>query len=247
MSIKISGITLKLYDYHETSKIVKVLTSEYGVLSLILRGANKTQSKNKSIAQPLVLGYFTIPKTEGLITCYNSEVINFYKNIKLDFEKMTYSTHIIELVLRIADDYNYNILYDLMIQSLNAIEKGIDPDIVAFSFELKILELIGIQPRLDCCVICESKQDIITFSINHGGLICKSCLSDNDYIFDIVIIKLLRYLQFTNISTIDNIEISKGNKDTLRLILNNYHDKYSGLSTKSLDILKQLGDLTDYY
>lgn len=56
MIFKTKGIVLRTFTYSETSIIVKILTSEFGIKSYILKGSRKPKSKLRSnIFQPLYI------------------------------------------------------------------------------------------------------------------------------------------------------------------------------------------------
>lgn len=241
MSIKVEGITLKVSDYRETSKIIRILTRENGLLSILIKGARKVNSKHKEIAQPLVLGCFHLPKTEGLINVYKAERINFYKNIKCDFYKMTYSTHMIELVLQYFEsEKSDSDVYDLLLRALDSIESGKDAEIISFIFELQMLKFIGVNPQLSFCVRCGKQENITTFDIDSGGLVCSDCLTSNDNVFDINIVKLLKLLSQVKLENIGETKVSESNRYYLRKILSEYYNKYTGMKSNSLKTLEEI-------
>ena len=40
---------------------------------------------------------------------------------------------------------------------------------------MKILDLLGISPEVDCCVVCGETDGIETISVADGGFLCRSC------------------------------------------------------------------------
>ena len=100
MKTTIEGIVLNETNYGETSKILNVLTKEYGYISIISKGSRKIKSKLRGISMTLVLANFTINyKPKGISTLIEGNSINSLKNI---FE-LNQNNRIIDL---------YNMLYN---------------------------------------------------------------------------------------------------------------------------------------
>ena len=84
----IEGIVLNETNYGETSKILNVLTKEYGYISIISKGSRKIKSKLRGISMTLVLANFTINyKPKGISTLIEGNSINSLKNIHDNYEK----------------------------------------------------------------------------------------------------------------------------------------------------------------
>ena len=57
---KVEGIVLNERDYSETSKIIYVLTKEYGYISILAKGAKQMKSPLRSVTRKLTYGTFHI-------------------------------------------------------------------------------------------------------------------------------------------------------------------------------------------
>ena len=57
---KIEGIVISEVDYKESSKIINVLTPEYGVIGLIARGTKQVKSKLAGVTSKLTYGFFHV-------------------------------------------------------------------------------------------------------------------------------------------------------------------------------------------
>ena len=95
---KIEGIVISEVDYKESSKIINILTKEYGVMGIIARGTKQVKSKLSGVTSKLTYGYFHVNYREnGLSNLIEVDVINHFKNIRKDIDKMSYSLYILEL------------------------------------------------------------------------------------------------------------------------------------------------------
>jgi len=237
---KVEGIIIHEQDYSETSKIIKVLTKEYGIIGVIAKGAKRIKSNLRSTSGKLTYGYFHIyykkNKLSDLITV---DVINPFKNIKKDITKISYTSFIIELVEQIIKEEYHEKVYTLLINCIVKIDDGYDPLVITNILELKLLEYLGVKPMIDSCAICGNKDSIITISVDKGGYICSNCYRSEIKISD-KSIQLIRMFYYVDVAKITKLDISDSSKKEIDKFLNDYYDKYTGLYLKSKKFLDNL-------
>lgn len=237
---KIEGIILSSVDYKESSKIINVLTKEYGIIGFIAKGTKKVNSPLTAVTSKLTYGYFHVKyKENGLSTLMEVDVIDRFKNIKKDISMMSYSLYLLELSDRVYIHSENNTIYDELIASLKKIDEGYDYQVITNIFELKMLDYLGIRPVVDECVNCGSKHDIVTISSYKGGYLCKNC-ARGEVIVNIKTIKLLRMFYYVDINKISKLEVSDSIKKELSRFIYDYYDRYSGIYLKSRDFLQSL-------
>ncbi len=237
---KIEGIVVSEVDYKESSKIINILTPEYGIIGVIARGTKRVNSILKSVATKMTYGYFHVKYSEnGLSTLIEVDVIDMFKNIKKDINLMSYAVYLLELADRVYKHDESREVYDTLIASLKKIDEGYDYKIIANIFELKMLDHLGIRPVVDECVNCGSKHDIVTISSYKGGYLCKNCAA-GEVIVNIKTIKLLRMFYYVDISKITKLDVSEKIQNELSQFIYDYYDRYSGIYLKSREFLKNL-------
>lgn len=237
---KIEGIVVSEVDYKESSKIINILTPEYGIIGVIARGTKRVNSILKSVATKMTYGYFHVKYSDnGLSTLIEVDVIDMFKNIKKDINLMSYAVYLLELADRVYKHDESREVYDTLIASLKKIDEGYDYKIIANIFELKMLDHLGIRPVVDECVNCGSKHDIVTISSYKGGYLCKNCAA-GEVIVNIKTIKLLRMFYYVDISKITKLDVSEKIQNELSQFIYDYYDRYSGIYLKSREFLKNL-------
>ena len=83
---KIEGIVINETNYSESSKILSVLTKDFGIISIMSKGCRKIKSKLRSVSTKLTYGNFLINyKENGISTLIDVDTIFVFKNIMLDF------------------------------------------------------------------------------------------------------------------------------------------------------------------
>ena len=240
---KIEGIVVSEIDYKESSKIINVLTNEFGIIGLIARGTKQVKSKLSGVTSKLTYGYFHVNyKENGLSNLIEVDVIDKFKNIRKDINLMSYSLYLLELAEKVYKHDNDFEIYNMLIASLKKIDEGYDYKVIANIFELKMLDFLGIRPVIDECVNCGNKMDIVTISSYRGGYLCKNCCQ-GEVIVNIKTIKLLRMFYYVDISKITKLEVSDNVKEELSRFIYDYYDRYSGLYLKSREFLQNLEKL----
>ncbi len=239
---EIEGIIISESDYSETSKILNVLTKDKGIISVLSKGCKRLKSDLRSVSNKLTYGKFNIfYKENKLSDLISVDVINTFKNILLDIEKISYASFLLELSYQVSKQNFNGLIYDFLISSLIKINEGFDPLIITNIVELKYLDLLGVMPSLDACVSCGSKTGIATISSYKGGYLCNKC-KGNEKIVDAKTIKLLRMFYYVDINKISKLEISSKNKLEINRFIDEYYDRYTGLYLKSKSFLKMLNN-----
>ncbi len=236
---KVEGIVISDTNYSESSKILNILTKEYGIIGVMSKGCRKVKSKLRVVSSKLVYGDFNIYyKENGLSTLISCDIKKYYKNILTDISKIGYATFLMELVTQTYKQNPDEEIYDIFISALEKIEDGLNPLIISDIVEVKLLDYLGIGFNLDGCSICGNSDDIITFSTSSGGYICKDCYT-NEKIYSMKSIKVLRMLYYVDISKITKLDLTSTTVDEITEFLDDYYDTYSGLYLKSRKFLEK--------
>lgn len=244
MMERVEGIVVGERAHGETSKIIQILTREYGVIGVIAKGARTLKSDFRTATVKMTYGYFDIVYKEGkLSTLIAVDVISNFRNISKDIVSVSYASYMMDLAEQVArHNMNPNIL-EILTSSLFKMDEGFDSIVISSILELKYLEYLGVMPCFDGCAICGSKVNIVTASSTRGGYICKNCLT-NERILNEKTMKLLRMLYYVDIKKISKLEIGNDVKRELHIFLDEYYDAYTGIYLKSKFMLKELNKLS---
>ena len=240
---KIEGIIVSEVDYKESSKIINIFSPLVGVIGVLARGTKKIKNNLSGVTSKLTYGYFHIDYKENrLSTLMEVDVIDGFRNIRRNIDKISYASYLVELSSMAYRHDNSIDIYNLLIASLKKINEGYDYEVITNILELKLLDFLGIKPVIDSCVNCGSKVDIVTIYSYKGGYLCKNCASD-EVIVNIKTIKLLRMFYYVDINKISKIEVSENIKKELNRFIDDYYDRYSGLYLKSKNFLRNLQNI----
>lgn len=238
-AVKVEGFVLSTTPFKENSRILNILTKEYGLIGVISKGCKKINSKLRLLSDKFSYCSFDIYyKENALSTLVDGSVINFWENIRSDLCKISYLSYLSELTLGVYRESESLEIYDLFINAVLKIENGLSAKIVANILELQYLDYLGIGLNLDSCTCCGSSK-IATISLSKGGFVCSNCMS-NEHIYNDKVIKLIRLYKYVDISKISSLDIDSEISNTIDEIINQYYDSYSGIHPSSKKFLREL-------
>ncbi len=232
------GVVLKTIDYQENSKIIYLLTNQ-GIKSAVVRGAKNLKSHTYSYAQPLVKIEFEIKKDRYIGA---NKILYNYNNIKLDYNKITYALRIIEICYTLGEHItDSKLFYSFTTEILDLINNNEVYDIYELIFKIKTLYLLGVAPVFTKCVSCSSKENLIGFSFNNGGMKCSDCVKQDDFIYPketVLEIKTIYLRKLNELILLIKDNKLKYNYDKISRFLELYYEQYLGFVSKVNKVLK---------
>ncbi|MGD9909382.1 MAG: DNA repair protein RecO [Candidatus Izemoplasmatales bacterium] len=228
------GIIVKHLDYKETSQIIYVYTTS-GVVSFLLRGANKI--KSPFLGSKDTLSHVKIYASgKDLKTVKEITMINTFNTIKSNLEKYTYSLHMLELLEHFSiGGLDHSKSYPFLIKILNKVSTEVDYIPYINMFEAKLLFLLGVNPRFKDCVLCHETNNL-TFSVAEGGMICDDHPHKPTYSKKCV--ELFQFLYYYDLAKPSSIETESITIIELRHLLDEYYMYHLNIKTKSRTVLE---------
>lgn len=237
---QIEGFVIQEIPYKETSKIINILTKEYGIVGIICKGAKSMKSALRAVTTKYTYGIFNVYfKEDKLSTLISVDILNDLTTIKTDLTLISYTTFITELVTQVVKQSVDEELYDIFINTILKLNEGLDPLILTNILEIKMLDYLGVSLNLDSCNKCGDKTNIVTIDGDIGGYVCKHCLT-NELIVTSNTIKMLRMYYYVDIKSITDLKISNQTKNEINNFLSRYYDRYTGLYLKSKNFLEKI-------
>ncbi|WP_413308704.1 DNA repair protein RecO [Bacillus sp. 1P10SD] len=240
---KCEGIVIRTTDYGETNKIITLFTREWGKVGVMARGAKKPNSRLSSVTQLFTHGYFLVQRGSGLGSLQQGEIATSLRSIGEDIFLTAYASYIVELTDKCTEEKKPNPFhFELLLQTLNYMNEGYEPDILMNIYEMKMLNVMGLYPVLNQCSVCGSTDGHFSFSIREGGFICHRCLEKDPYHFKLspATVKLLRLFYYFDLSRLGNISVKAETKAELKNVINAYYEEYSGLHLKTKKFLNSM-------
>lgn len=241
--VDVKGIVLNETNYSDSSKILNVLTSEYGLVGIISKGCRNLKSKLRGSSRKLVYGTFHFYyKENSLSTLISIDVINDYPKIVMDLESVVYASYLLDLTRQVVKQSKEKKILTLLISALDKIENGLNKAVITNILELKYLDFLGVSPIVTGCAVCGKTTNIVSLSPTAGGFICKDCYQNEGYYSDKAI-KLLQMYYYVDLEKITKIDVNPKVNMEINKFLEDYYDRYTGIYLSSKKMLKNVIEL----
>jgi len=241
-------IVLKREDIRETSVILTVFTENFGKLKLISKGVRSADQKFISAYEVFSLCdiVFYEKKRRGMFLVSQCELADFFPGIRGSLEALSYAAYFTELVNFVTPFGERNKeLYDVLLNCFLLLSSKASPKRVARIFEIKLLSILGLMPRLKICASCgkaiESRSS--RFSLSLGGVLCEGCFKKDKKARQVLkgSINFISHIEKLPLAKTTNIKVSKlVGKDTER-ILESFIRYHLDANLRSLSFIKKIG------
>ena len=178
------AVVLHLFDYLESSRIVRLATRELGVQSAVARGARRAKSRFGSSLDVFASGVVQFAARPGR-DLHNLTAFDLTRSrmaLAANLARFSGAAAIAELALAFAHGGPDDPVFDVLIDSLDALteapaENAVD---VGLASAWRIVAALGFAPSLSACAVCRAEiaaEDAATFSHAAGGIVCGRCRS----------------------------------------------------------------------
>lgn len=183
MYINTTGLVLRVTDYKDSSRILTVLTSSEGKLTVSARGAMRRPGKLAAAAQPLAYSNMTLYHNRDRWTLTEAQTIELFPGISSDVKLLALGAYFAELLEAVSDEDSPN--PEILSLGLNALyvlsrnEKS--PDLVRAAFELRLMCLAGFAPAVSACAVClRENSDKPVLDLVGGTFVCGGCRKEEE-------------------------------------------------------------------
>jgi DNA repair protein RecO (recombination protein O) len=180
MLVTTPAVVLHAFPYGETSRIVRLATPEWGVQSVIAKGAMRPKSPFGGRLQALSEGIaqFHHHVHRDLHTLSAFDLTDQHASLAGDVARYAAATALAELVLRFAQEEPQPAVYRALATALGALADAALAELpyVALAALWHEIVILGFGPTVDACVRCGAALgNRAQFSIAEGGLLCPRC------------------------------------------------------------------------
>ena len=170
-----TGVVLRTYKLGEADRIVVILTEHHGKVRAVAKGVRKTMSKFGARLEPLSHVKLLMYQGRELDIVSQAESVETLAPLMGDLDHLTNGLAIIEAVDHMAMDREpAPHLYRMLVGALRTVAARSGPLVVS-AFYWKLLASDGVRPELNECVRCGGTGPFVSFDVNEGGVMCRSC------------------------------------------------------------------------
>src|SRR5919107_1207735 len=148
--LRTDAVVLHVFDYLETSRIVRIATRDMGVQSVLARGARRSRSRYGSALDLFASGAAEVSTKPGrdLHTLVSFDVRRARAGLAQDLGRFTGASALAELALRFTGDDSHPALFDILVEALDALDSAAEGETVDLSlaYAWRIVGELGFAP-----------------------------------------------------------------------------------------------------
>jgi len=182
MIVKTTAVVLRCYPFSNTSRVVSWMTPDLGRIVTLVKGSQRPRS--------LFLGQYDLFYTCELVL-YRRErglmhiarecaPLKMRPRLRRDWKAASTASYLAGLVSQaIPPEAPHEGVFALLDAALDHLEAAGSGEPFLFWFELRLLEQMGLSPRLRQCAACGAGLTSVPrqteFAVARGGLLCPDC------------------------------------------------------------------------
>lgn len=242
------AIVLRRLDLNEADRILTVYTPARGKYSVIAKGVRRPSSRMGAHVELLSRTTLSLAKGRDLDVVSGAQLLQSHQRLHTDLDAFSHACYFVELLLRMTEERQENrAIYDLLTNSLQVLDDGIDPFSVTRHFELVLLSLLGYKPELYRCLGCSNElvAERNALSNRMGGMLCPRCVGSYAGAFPLSVNaqKYLRALDRAGLASVVRLPLDAGMRNELEGALTGYIRFHSERDLQSLKVWHALEQL----
>lgn len=240
-----TGIALSVHKYGDTGRVVTFLTAERGKVEAAVRGVGKPGSKLAAAVEPLTVSRLQFAEGRSLDRLAQAEVVEAYLPLRHDLQRLAHASYLLELsdLLTEPGEPVPGLLEDL-IEALNAIVAGGEPELLAQAFTLRLFAKLGMAPELQDCLECGAPlAGEAGYLPAQGGFACRQCTPGTGGRVTVSgqALGALRTLLTMSLSHLKRLSLTPSIRREMARVVQAHTDYHVGEQMKSRKFLDKLG------
>jgi DNA repair protein RecO (recombination protein O) len=169
------GIVVRTWKLGESDRIVSLVTEGRGKVRAVAKGVRKTSSRFGGRLEPLSHVSLLLYEGRSLDIVSQVESIDHFKPLREDLDRLGRAIAMLEAVDAMVQEGQHNPrAYHMLVGALRSLSAN-DSHLVVPAFFWKLLAEEGFRPILDECASCGAEDDLVSFELHEGGVLCRSC------------------------------------------------------------------------
>jgi len=193
------GFVLKTFNVGEQDKIVVFFSRDKGLFKGIAKGARKFGNRFGSSLEPMshIRVFYYEKEGKDLVVVNSCDLIESFFEVHKDLETTFHLSYFSELIEQFFPLWSKDdTLFRLLLSILRALKNGEDVNFLGIYFEIWLLKISGILPRLNQCKKCKKEiSDSGWLSLKKDGALCSRCSPQKKVEIKPELISLLRWIK----------------------------------------------------
>lgn len=236
------AIVLHVKNWQTADKYAVCFTREHGKIRFIAYGGRYPKNVAGRLLQPFAQLSVEVTAGQRLDKLKSCELLELPQ--AFGFKQIAYAAVATELTAVFTEDHApQEEVYILLKETLYLLKER-NPRIVVLAFALNLLDLVGLFPQVDACVVCgkELGEEDIWFSPLQSGAICNACHNEaGEEKFSNGTRKLLTYLKNLDFQNPAPFSVKGGELMELETALYKFILFQTDKPLNSINFLAQMG------
>lgn len=144
------GIVLSRTNYQEAARILTLLTSDYGKVSVLAKGVRKSKSKLAGGVELFSVSEIGFIRGRGeLATLTSARLLTHYGNIVQDINRTMLGYDLLKLLHKVTEDDPGPEYFDILLELFESLDDAsISEDLIKLWFYSQLLRIAGYTPNL---------------------------------------------------------------------------------------------------
>lgn len=245
--ITVRGIVLREIPVFENDKYIHVLTQEYGVIEILVKGGQKLGSKNAGGTQLFSYSRLSLRTGKGKYYLDSSEPIQLFYKLREDLERLSLACYFADVACYAAGQHEQKEeMMRLFLNTLHFLSNGERScELLKCIFEMRFMTIIGMMPDIVCCPVCMTYiSESMCFDLRISKLYCSSCykagFDGEQIVISSSVVKALRHIVFADYDRLFNFRLSYKSIKLLGSLTERYLLIHLGREFKTLDFYNSL-------
>lgn len=232
MNLITEGIVFRQVKIASGRRMILLFTKKYGKISVGTNISEKGKTRASLALRPFTYGSYQIYEGRNYYNLDKADSIRSFYSIGEDLDKYVSAGYILELTEKVVPEgVPQPAVFQLLLEFMEEIsERKGQYETLVLAMEIKLLRILGLYPKMDSCVRCGGSEELHSFSIPEGGMICRKCRekktdSEQDSLiydtkFDIV--NVIEYFAEKPLKGFRKLALEKETADELQRIIRSY-------------------------
>lgn len=244
-SIKTRGLIIKSSDYGENNRIIKIFTSDLGIISASVYGAHSKKKGLGASCRVFLWGDIMLKETGGRYRADEIIIKEGFYPLCEDIVKLSVASYFAELVSVFLGEYNPDeSVLKLILNTLFAMcYNGITEKRAKTVFELRLAMEAGYMPQTDRCSVCGASENLEYFDAEESGMLCSLCRRNGSIKVSKGTAKAIKYIFTAGEKQIFSFRVNDEIEDELSAVAEKYISQKLDYPLKTLDYYKKMSEL----
>lgn len=252
MLVTVMGLVIATRDVGESDRFIDIITADYGVVELCVKGARKINSKNNAATQLFSYAKFCISgRQNGRYYLNSSELVSEFYKLRLDMKKLALACYFIEISKYcVTTGQSAHDAMRLLLNTLYFLSEDLRScEFLKSVFEMRFMSDVGMLPQLIGCNDCYQfeVETKMYFMVERACLLCEDHFNyrdfeENYYHVSITntVLHALRFICLADLKRVFNFKVSEESQMLLNEVTEKYILTHLSRSFKTLDFYKKV-------